>query len=235
MEKGKRVATGGINPKMVEPGVIPESKIFVDPGAAELRALEPMDCIGKPLSECHVDGVLMRDLPEGVQQRILFQQTDEGIEWWEKNAHKLENRSVGASTSRRVRHTATDVDNEMREREDFLMDQPEGENAEPWMAPDARLSLVEEHVPAGMRAKFVDPKRLSKTGRDARGFEVVKDERGDAVTHGSSVLTMMPEKMARRRNEHYRRQSTDLVDQVYDRANEKRMTPEGIIESAPSR
>lgn len=131
---------------------------------------------------------------------------------------------------------ATDpAEKQILERGDFLANE---DNA-PWAAPDPRLDLAKQHVAPGMRPKFVSERKLTKSGRDPRGFEVVKDERGNAVTHGTSVLAQIPEEMAERRNQHFQKQSQDLVSEVYAKADDsekaRRTNPETLLNSRQNR
>src|SRR5665213_194945 len=71
-----------------------ESKVF----AAPEGAFQPE---GIDIENCHVAGILVANLPDLNRQRLLYQQTDEGMVWWEENRHRLENRDGHAPPSGR--------------------------------------------------------------------------------------------------------------------------------------
>src|SRR5262245_21881933 len=66
-------------------GGVGESKIFAAPEGTFTD--EPIDLgDGRVIfwRDLHVAGIPITDLPDESQRKILFQQTDEGIAWWEQ-------------------------------------------------------------------------------------------------------------------------------------------------------
>lgn len=180
-------------------GGIGDSRIFVDPDA------EPIDHLA-PLVGLHFNGIAAEDIEESALKYLTPQLSDEHQVTLTPH---IEVRDRGG----RARVTATEVDKQIAERGEFLEDYEDT-----FLAPDARKDLADRHVGPGMRAKFINPNKLSKTGRDARGFEIVKDERGEPVMHGVSVLGQMPEARAEARNKHYRKLGNEQLEHVYAKA-----------------
>ncbi len=147
--------------------------------------------------DCHVGGVLIRDLPVEVQGRILYQQTDEGIE--EFNRGKVE----GAARVTRDEYTGACL-----ERRDAIREQ----GMEPWEAPNPLKEVADAHVEPGMKAKFLSPKRIDEAG--TRGFEIVRHENGEPVKVRNMVLGQMPASKAEQRNKHYRDQANAAIAEI---------------------
>lgn len=221
-------------------GGVGESRVFNDPSA------EPVDFL-EPLRGLHFNGIPAEDIEEVALRYLRPELSDE---------HHAALEPVAFVHDRaRARVTATDVDKQIAERGDFLgkgtsrvMRLDEGGKAyetfagEPvndyYAAPDARRDLADQYVPPGFRPKFVNPAKLSKSGRDPRGFEVVKDENGEPVTHGVSVLAKIPEEKARQRNAHYQRLGNSQLEEVYSRATDPKgkearyLDPDQMLETA---
>ncbi len=154
--------------------------------------------------DCHVGGVLVGDLPCEVQGRILYQQTDEGIE--EFNAGKVESAA---------RVTQDQYSKTLEHRRDAVKDQ----GMEPWQAPDPLKEVADAHTPEGMKAKFLSPARVAKDG--TRGYEVVKDGRGDPVRVRDMVLGVMPESKVEQRNAFYRSKANQAISEIQKRHREE--------------
>src|SRR5215471_11800570 len=115
---------------------IPESKLFGgDPEAERNRILD-----------CHVGGVPVREMPQDAQDKLLYQQTDEGIE--EFNQGKSEHR---------IMTVRDEFGKALDQRRDQLT-----EGMEPWEAENPMQSLIDKWVSPGMRARFLSPARLNK-------------------------------------------------------------------------
>jgi len=143
--------------------------------------------------DCHVGGVLVRDLPVEIQGRILYRQTDEGIA--ELNEGKVERRaSVISDPLDKIINAPSDL--------------------EPWEAQDPMKELAQRYVPPDMSPKFLDPGKCDKDGM--RGFEVVKDQRGDPVKLGTLMLGQMPRERARRRNAAYQQKAADDAREIHE-------------------
>jgi len=147
--------------------------------------------------DCHVGGVLVRELRQDMQDKILYAQTDEGI------AERNEGRSEV-----HARVTSDPLDKAIQKRQDDQLER----GMEPWEASDPMREVADAHVGPGMRPKFLSELRNKEHG--TRGWEVVKDEHGDPVKLGTMVLGQMPEDRALARNEHFRNKSRTAVAQV---------------------
>jgi len=186
---------------------IGESKAFNDLNAPE---------VDPRLKHCHVGGMPVENLPDDVKVRLFYRQTDEGIA--EANEGK-------ADSAARV--SQDQLGKQIQERRDFL------ENnipMEPWEAPDPLKAVADAHAKPGMRPKFLSERRLNKEGNFTRGFEVCMDASGDPVKMGTLVLAHMPEEMAERRNETYRRKSDAHLAEVYQNAQGAGVRPEEQLE-----
>lgn len=165
---------------------IPDSKPF----GGSLAAAD------NPILNCHVGGVLVRNMPMEAQGRILYRQTDEGIA--EANEGKVE-------CAARV--TSDPLSNSIQQRRDQLT----STDMQPWEAVDPLREIASAHVAPGMRPKFLSPEVVKKKGN--RGFEpVIKD--GQPVKVGNLILAQMPEEKAQQRNRHYREQGQKMLQQV---------------------
>lgn len=204
---------------MSKGGGIGESRIHRDPEA------QPTDFL-ESLRGLHFNGTPAEEIEESALRYLRPALSDEHQA---ELTGKIEVHERGGSRPR-ARTQASEVEKHIQEREDW-----EGDMAE---APDVRRDLVEQHVAPGMRGKFVAERHLARTGRDHRGFEVVKDEQGQPVRHGTSILAQIPEERARGKNRRAEQASRDKVSQVYARADDSpqsRMTPERMLETAPDR
>lgn len=85
-------------------------------------------------------------------------------------------------------------------------------NLEVWEAPDPMKELADRHVQPGFSPKFLSPARIARDGM--RGFEAVRDERGDPVKLGNLVLGQMPVEVRDRRNLHYQKKHERLVESM---------------------
>jgi hypothetical protein len=176
--------------KITVAGGVGESEPFIAPSGAFPE---------NPTLDCHVAGVLVRELPQTVQDKILYAQTDEGLA-------ESDEGKVPAGTAARV--TVSPLAKAIQERRDDQLER----GMEPWEARDPLKEVADKHVGPGMRPKFLSDFRNRESG--TRGFEVVKDGRGDPVRCGTLVLGQMPEERAKKRNEYFRKLSSDAVAQV---------------------
>jgi hypothetical protein len=71
--------------------------------------------------------------------------------------------------------------------------------------------LADRHVGPGMSPKFLSPSKCTREG--TRGFEVVRDERGEPVKLGNMILGQMPVEMKEQRSRHYRELGADAQKQ----------------------
>lgn len=183
-------STGGVSQANQELAGIPDSPIFT-------REREEIE---NPVLKLHVAGVLVSDLPLEMQGRLLYQQTDEGIA--EYNEGKVD---VAA------RVTQDSFTKTMAHRKDAVKDQ----GMDIADAPNPMKEMADQHVPKGMRARFLSPSVVNRRGM--RGFEAVRDPKtGDPVKVRDMVLAQMPEEKADRRNKQVREHGNKLLGQVRD-------------------
>lgn len=151
----------------------------------------------RSILDCHVGGVPVRNLPLEVQGRILYQQTDEGIE--EANRDKV----PGAA-----RVTKDEFSKSCQHRKDAIVEQ----GMQPWEAPDPLREVAQRYVRPGFRPRFLAPAAIDQRGM--RGFEPVLDENGRQVKVRNLILAQMPEETARQRNEFYRNKANAAVKEI---------------------
>jgi len=190
--------------KIMIQGVGP-SKLNRDP-----KAPSPYEA----LKGLHVAGVKIEDLPENLVVKLSYQHTDESIA--ERNEGKAE--SVGRVTSAaRARVTASEFGRSVEERRDFRRDAETPQ--EVYEAPDPMKEIVEAHVAPGMRAKFLSPGRVDRDG--TRGYELVKNIKGELVRLGRMMLGVMPETKAKARSEFYRKKGSERLTAITEEHEER--------------
>jgi hypothetical protein len=165
------------------------------------------------LKGCHVAGVRIEELPENLVAKLAYQHTDEGIHEWKA---AMERGDGLDRPPKRAAVTATEFGRSIEERRDFRQDAGRREIFE---APDPMKELVEEHIEPGMRAKFLSPGRVERDG--TRGFEVVKDSKGDPVKMGRMVLGQMPEAKARARATFYQKKGSERLSAIEQEHKER--------------
>jgi len=144
---------------------LPESKIFG--GSPETD--EAFNA--RPIMDCHVGGVLVRDMPLLTQRLIHMDQTDEGF------VAKNEGRTgVGATVS------AEPADKAVQERRDDLRAQKD-----PRMARNPMKDIETKYTPVGMKGKF-----LRSGGETNPDYELVKDANGAQVKYKNMPFGIRP-------------------------------------------
>jgi hypothetical protein len=68
---------------------------------------------------------------------------------------------------------------------------------------------VQRYGQPGMAAKFLSERCIGVLG--LRGYELVKDERGEVVKVGTLMMGQIPERMAEARRRHWAKESDDAV------------------------
>jgi hypothetical protein len=95
-------------------------------------------------------------------------------------------------------------------------------NLDPMLSNPMRVA-VEKYLEPGFSVKFLSERCMDVLGM--RGYEIVKDKRGDPVRIGTLYMGQIPKEWAERRRQHFADLSTDAVkeqeDAFYDRAAEK--------------
>lgn len=69
------------------------------------------------------------------------------------------------------------------------------EQGKPWLAGNEMMRLMDVYRPEGHKVRFLADEVNKKSG--LRGYQVVKDEHGEPVRFGNSVLGSVPDKRAR--------------------------------------
>jgi hypothetical protein len=130
-----------------------------------------------------------------------------------------------------VRHTDAGVEEFNRGKEparvqiisdpfEKLLVQHENSPAEqPWQHTDPVHSLVATHGRAGMKNRLLSEGVVAKRG--LRGWQPVRDDAGNLVKLGTSVLAEMPADLAEQRAAHFREQSSSAVRAAKDELIEK--------------
>jgi len=188
MKQSKKVMTSGVG----------ESKPFI----ASEEDRERLNPDIERIKDCHVNGIRIGDLPEEQQAMVLailpYERTDEGIA--EAQAGK---------SQVRVSVTDDELSKSFRRRAEFRATE-----LEPWEAPDPMKELAEAYVRPGFKAKFLSPSVCDVAG--TRGYEIVRNEKGDPVRLGRLMLAEMPEEKAERRNRHYQEMANSRLQEVYN-------------------
>jgi hypothetical protein len=148
-----------------------ESRTFNAPeGAFPVDPNNPRD-----LSNCTLNG---QPVPEHLLGLIPYEMTDQG--YAEKHQGKEHARTsiLVDEVHQSIRRRGGDLEADMGE-----------------FAFDPMLALVREHVPAGMRPKFLSKRKVDAEGT-TRGYKICRKENGDPVALGTSILGYMPEARA---------------------------------------
>lgn len=157
------------------------------------------------LGGLHVGGVAIEDIDPLMRGRLVFQQTDEGIDEF--------NRGKVAGAARVLNDESS---NAIRRKRDIGLEDPDA-----CLELDPCKELVERYIQPGMHPRFLSKKRLNKEGGHTRGFEIVKDEKGHEITFGSGVLAQMPEELATKRREARRGRGNVAMREIYADAIER--------------
>ncbi len=152
------------------------------------------------LAERTVNGHPVSALPDHVRNLITYAMTDQGIA--EKNAANVDSQGRPHTGAKVTLNEGFDQSIARRNAA-----------TEPWECDNPLQDAATKYVRPGFRARGLSPRLIDK--RTMRGFEFVKDARGENVKVGGLLLGEMPIEMANRRNEHYRRQGeTELAASV---------------------
>lgn len=114
------------------------------------------------------------------------------------------------------KHTATDVDKQVQEREDQRNRMIEdGDVEDLLLAANPMEECVARHARPGMAYGFLSDAATRVLG--TRNYQVVKDERGDPVKLGTLTLGEIPERLQQARR---KKQEQESQGRVADLANE---------------
>lgn len=141
-------------------------------------------------------------IPAEFAHAIPYGNTDQGIA--EFNDQEFVRDDAG-----QVKIIADEFDQTIRARTDAV---------EPYEMPDPMKEIVEAHVKPGFRGRFLAPRVIEKRG--LRGYEIVKNDKGDPIRLANMVLGVMPEEKARRRNKYYQQQGEDRLRKATEQFQE---------------
>ena len=158
----------------------------------------------RDLDQCHVDGVLVKDLPKARKAGIFFALTDEGLE--ERMAKLLAEGRL--NTGPKVEITRSEFTGKVKQFGEFRAGHPEDQVE----APDPMRELVDKHVGPGLAPKFLSKAVINRKGK--RGYEPVMDEDGHPVELGGMVLATIPKEVAEARTKAYQSRSDVQLGQV---------------------
>lgn len=89
--------------------------------------------------------------------------------------------------------------------------------------------IVAKYAPPGFAVKFLSDRCMDVLGR--RGYEIVKDERGDVVKCGTLIMGIIPKLIAERRQQHFAQEAIDAVreqEEAYYEAAARQVRSEGV-------
>lgn len=190
---------------------IPDSKVFG--GSAE--ADEAFN--SRPIMDCHVGGVLVRDMPLLTQRCIHMDQTDEGFA--AKNAGRVDRISVDApredrrfvrdAEGGRFENVTRQTDSLGKKLDQFREDMTD-RDMDSYHARNPLQELIDKHVPAGMKPKLLSP----DSTEIGNGYEICKDAKGDPVKLRNMVLGVTSERRAAAKNARARAIGQARLDQM---------------------
>lgn len=220
---------------------IPDSKTFVAPeGTFDDCPLGLPD--GLKREDLTVAGLPLAELPAEAQGRILFQQTDQGMVWWERNERKLANRDTLPPMERGMRMATggiatTPDEKKMLEFRDNIIDgvtlkdqlAREGIHHTGRMVrhdADPFAVLMEKHVPQGYSGLMMSDRQTARRGMVRGSVEYVPllDKEGHKVKLGDMFLGVAPtdvveqsKRAAQDEDRERRRKSVERVREDQDR------------------
>jgi hypothetical protein len=188
MPRAKKIQTGSAGKT---DNCLPESRRFG--GSPETD--EAFD--SRPIMDCHVGGVLVRDMPLLTQRLIHYDQTDEGF------AEKNEGRVASVSVT-------DQVDKKLQQRRDDLRNGKDPRHA---MQP---LKFLEKHKKPGMRLKLLS----TKNGELNPDYEPIVKPNGDVLKYKGMVVGERPEEDAQARTKFYQDRSATRLAQLTEKHKE---------------
>lgn len=215
---------------------IPDSRPFVAP---EAFAIENSLPDGLKHEDLTVAGVPLTSLPEAAQGRILFQQTDQGVEWWERNRRTLENRDTLPPMERGMRMATGGIATDPAEKEmlQFRDDQVAGVTFQQALSrqgikhtgrlvradADPFALVMEKHVPAGYSGLMMSEKQCVTKGMVRGVVEYVPflDAAGNRVTRGDMFLAIAPAEVVAEAKRGYEAADREQRQRATDRVREE--------------
>lgn len=154
-------------------------------------------------------------IPPEFAHAIPYDHTDQGIA---ERAAQPKAWSSGFSDS---------FDKLIAERRESLM-----EGTPTWAAPNPMKELADAHIGPGMSPRFLSPSKCDREG--TRGFQVVRNEKGDPVKLGNMVLAQIPEELAQKRRQHYQDQGRQAQAKVIDEYQEQSAQLARVVTGRPA-
>jgi hypothetical protein len=216
---------------------IPDSKPFVAPDGSFTRESTLPD--GLTFYDLTVAGMPLASLPEEAQGRILFQQTDQGQAWWERNRRRLENRDTLPPSERGMRMATGGIATDPAEKEmlQFRDDLVAGSTLEAALArqgirhtgrlvrsdPDPFAIVMEKHVPPGYSGLMMSEKQCTTKGMVRGVVEYVPflDANGNRVTRGDMFLAIAPTEVVKEAKRGYEAADREQRQRAVDRVREE--------------
>jgi hypothetical protein len=121
-----------------------------------------------------------------------------------------------APVAQRMKHTATDPEKMIEEREavrNRIIDEDDADE-DLMLAPSPMEETVERYREPGMAYGFMSDNASRTLG--LRGYQPVMDERGDPVKLGTLTLGKIPERIQRKRLRKGEKESTERVQSMSD-------------------
>jgi hypothetical protein len=190
-------------------GGVGESKNFGAPETERLKA--GVDRI----LNCHIDGVLVSDLPLDPQvlSALDYFATDEGI------AEKASSPNARPSSGVTVGNGPFEKSLQQRRDDVKIKGMPLPESRDPLK------EVADKYAQPGMSPKFLSQKRVQEEGSTGI-HEIVRKANGDPVMVKGMVLGLAPTELVEQRNEGYRRRGNQLLKQIEQQVQSE----EGIVD-----
>jgi hypothetical protein len=173
-----------------------DSKIFAAPDGT----FEPL----RDWSTLTVNG---EPIPENLWATLPYRFTDQGYE------------ELNGGPKVRAQVVAGPKEKGLERMRDFRMAAPP-EDCD--LQADPMKELVNTHIPPGMHGRFLSARRVGKEGNGTRGYEIVRNEKGEPVKYGSMILGQIPQEIADSRGQRNVKRSRDQEQAIRQRPRELR-------------
>jgi hypothetical protein len=184
-----------------------------DPEISEANLSDP-----RHMSNCTVNG---ERVPEHLWALLPYELTDQGSAEREL-ANFGKPKPSGVSITRdelhgRIGQRGEDLSRGMRsiDANGVVRSEIIERGIQPYDASDPMRELVLEHVPVGMRPLFLSSRRITATG-STRGYTIARDERGEPIRLGTSILGYIPEDRAIAIQKGFEDKSREAQREIYE-------------------
>jgi hypothetical protein len=187
-----------------------ESKVFG--GGPEVSDLQDFEN-PRHLANCTLNG---KPIPEHLWHQVPYELTDQGTAEYNQGKEPVHVKIIRDEVHSQIGRRGEDlsrgkisvdasgvVSQEIIER-----------GVQPYDASDPMRELVLEHVPVGMRPKFLSSRLVNTTG-STRGYTICRDANGDPVRLGTSLLGYIPEERALAMQKQFEDKSRDAQREIY--------------------